>query len=524
MDPMSCQCFATLDNVSQECRCSNIYQFIATHNLWFNKKEGDQREITHLDMSGFKGGQYCIPCGAIEDYFTKLYIRDEAEGRFRYCIEKRSNVFQLFMDVDEKTYSPDWADVDRVEYVTVIQNDIKRFFPTLDEDEYVDLLTVVICTAENAAQQISGTEGNAMKIGLHLHFPNLRVTDHEAKLIRASSVVALERQIPFEKDARVDGGWSEVLDECVYDANGLRMLGSCKLDVCSECKKKTKAEKKLCVHCKGVGRIPALRPYKAQCLVRGNGEIDEEATARLSEDFEYALSLVKIRTPPNATPDQRFKRYEGCPSYKNESLVTRGKQKGCKRFHQDDESAKAIGLNGSKDQMLITSAIERVLKGLISQIHAKYDNLQILDATWLGKGNKSPCLCVRVSGEGSSWCGNVERDHSQNTIYFTVTPNGISQRCFSRKQRASGVCCRDYCSNRIALSSAEHMILFGTSQALPPNTTKANPNPPKSRLTHKSWTTSNGTKEIEQLILTVLAPSWDKRKPHPSAPKRHKAR
>ena len=312
MNPTEGRCIATIDNFSQECKCSGIYEFIDTHALWFNKKEADQREITHLDMSGFKGGQYCIPFGPIEDRFTKLYIKDELyrdlsgvhTPRFRYCIEKRSEVFKLFMDVDEKTYSPDWAEVDRFKYATFIQDDIRRFFPRIDEDELTELLTVVICTADNAAQQVTGTDGTAMKIGLHLHFPNLLVTRHEAKLIRASAVLALENKIPFEKEARIDGGWDEVLDGCVYDANGLRMLGSCKLDICGECKSKTKALKKLCVTCRGVGKIPLARPYQAKYLVKGNGDTDTEATKRLSEDFEYALSMVKIRTPPDSKQKQ----------------------------------------------------------------------------------------------------------------------------------------------------------------------------------------------------------------------------
>lgn len=516
-------CFASIDNI-RECKCTNSHEFVQVHKLVLDKKTNDQREVTYLDMSGHGGGQYCIPHGKVNDMFMELYSRDVKNGRGVFCIEKRSAVFKLFMDIDEKTHDPDWEEQDRLEYVTVIQEDMRRFFPRMEEKELDELLKVVVCTAENAAQILPSGEGDVVKIGIHLHFPNLSVTDHEAKLIRASAVGALERQLPFSPEARLEGGWNTALDECVYEANGLRMLGSIKMDPCQECKKKGKTEKLSCTVCGGRGRIPQPRPYKAQVVINGDGVVDEDETQRVVSDFDYALSLVKIRTPPNSKPDTRFERYEGCPSYKDELSNSRTKGKKVKRFKQDDETSKAIGINGHKDCLMITPAVEKVFLRLMSKVDPKYANLQIGDATWLGTA-KSPCLCVRVAGEGSSWCRNVGRDHTQNTIYFTVTSNGLSQRCFSRKMRESGVSCCDYCSERVPLSSAENMILFGsTNSGAVSDGSATKKKDLKNRFTHKRWSSSNDTKEIEDIIINVLAPSWDKRvrRPPPGDPKRRR--
>lgn len=475
-----------------------------------------------MDMSGHMGGQYCIPYGNVYDKFLKIYCRDVREGRFVYCIEKRSTVFRMFMDIDEKTHDPNWEDVDRLEYATTIQHDMRRFFPSVEPSELDHLLKVVVCTPKNAAQILSSEGGNdVVKIGIHLHFPNLLVTDHEAKLIRASAVGALEKHVPFPPEANIEGGWNTALDECVYDANGLRMLGSNKMEFCSACKKKSKTEKSKCTECNGRLKFPIRRPYVAQFVIDGNGIVNEDETEKAISDFDYVFDMVTIRTPPGSQPDARFERYEGCPSYKNEHANGRAKGKKQKRFKQDDESSKAIGINGYKECLLITPVIEKVLLGLMSKIDEKYKNIQINDATWLGT-TKSPCLCVRVAGEGSSWCRNVGRDHTQNTIYFTVTPNGLSQRCFSRKMRDTGTSCCNYCSERATLTSAELMILFGnTSSATLPDGSKKKKDT-KNRFTHKRWSTSNDTKEIEEIIINNLAPSWDKRVPRPrKEPKRN---
>lgn len=49
-------------------------------------------------------------------------------------------------------------------------------------------------------------------------------------------------------------------------------------------------------------------------------------------------------------------------------------------------------------------------------------------------------------------CGNLGwRSHNSNTVYFTVTPTGVRQRCFCRcetlEHRTAGVMCKDYVSD-----------------------------------------------------------------------------
>ena len=49
---------------------------------------------------------------------------------------------------------------------------------------------------------------------------------------------------------------------------------------------------------------------------------------------------------------------------------------------------------------------------------------------------------IRVIGDGSNYCKNKQDNHTSCTCYFSVTPKGVKQKCFSRKEieYAHGLC------------------------------------------------------------------------------------
>ena len=74
---------------------------------------------------------------------------------------------------------------------------------------------------------------------------------------------------------------------------------------------------------------------------------------------------------------------------------------------------------------------------------------------------------ITVDGMGSSYCTNVRRDHTGNKIYFEVTPDGVRQRCFCQKSRATGClldACPKYHSRCKALSGQNRRLLFPESK------------------------------------------------------------
>ena len=63
-----------------------------------------------------------------------------------------------------------------------------------------------------------------------------------------------------------------------------------------------------------------------------------------------------------------------------------------------------------------------------------------------------------------NFCINVNRQHTSSEIYFQITPNGICQKCYCKKEtsigRISGPC-KDFASDIIPLNKILQMLLFG---------------------------------------------------------------
>ncbi|AAR26870.1 FirrV-1-A46 [Feldmannia irregularis virus a] len=72
-------------------------------------------------------------------------------------------------------------------------------------------------------------------------------------------------------------------------------------------------------------------------------------------------------------------------------------------------------------------------------------------------------IVARVSGPGASYCMNKNREHGSNHIYFWITPEGIYQKCFSRKDALGSLPCKAYRSGCYKISRALKLKLFPQS-------------------------------------------------------------
>lgn len=441
----------------ENCKCASVDDFCTYHDVWLRKKDGDDRAVTYLDMSGKKGGQLCIEEGLMEQRFVEAYSKSMLHGQSHFICEKKTEFFNMFYDIDEKNFSVKSERRNRNKYAQVLQEDIKRFYPSIEPDDpffdcFVSTPTSIDGNDFECYREVCNSTGNSyLKCGMHVHFPNIVVDRHQALLIRESGLSILERRIPFEKDSNI-AGWEEVIDSCVYDANGLRMLGSCKCAICSVCKRNPK-KRPNCKKCNGVGKEYIQRRYMIHLVLLADGTIDEEMRDRLYTDWETAIDMVTIRSCERA-PDSRFVRYSGCPSYKSELNSVLGRKK-VRRFKVDEASSKDLGITTKSRSLDITESRNQVLKSVIKKLGGDMDayaNIEIKDAVFWGDDNRQ--LCVRVTGEGSNWCPNVKRDHSSNTVYFVVTPEYAKVKCWSKKK------CSHYQSSVVTLSQYEALMLF----------------------------------------------------------------
>lgn len=507
------QCYGAHGDIDK-CSCNSVGMFLRHHNMYINRHSGDQRCPTHLDMSGHMGGQiHCRP-GREEERFLELYATSVKYQQPLFLIEHRTSVFPMFFDIDEKRYDVvEWSKVDRIEYVNTIQRSTRRFFPDVEDEAAAELFECNVCAPDKEVQHFYNEAGEevSVKIGIHLHFANLLVNDANAKLIRAAAVAALEKDFPFNRKVLPEG-WDGVIDSSVYDSNGLRMLKSFKQISCPDKCGSSKRKNTGCITCNGTGKVPQRRGYTPKWVIRGdNGEVDEEETRRVREDFCYALSRVSIRTRGgDAVADARFRRFKGCPSFKVDVVEGRCGGGGAprRRVHKNDETgAKEIGISKRKQALELTPSRRKALQQIFHRINPVYKDIEIQDAVWLGNG-RVPQLCVRVEGQGSSWCSNKGADHGNNTIYFMVTPEGARQRCFSHKEHC-GVACHQYQGPIQPLVHPEGIILFESagkkgSVADSFYGSSAPARTPAS-IAEARWDTSHDCKELDRVMYTGWA-------------------
>jgi len=161
---------------------------------------------------------------------------------------------------------------------------VGKLFPDLDS---WTLRAVVSTASSKKREKEVNVEGEAerckvelIKRGYHILFPEMLLTKNDAAAIRLC-VVRVLKEKHGERYCRIsqpDGRvllidtWENIVDPTVFSANGLRMLGSHKVEKCKN------HQKGGCKTCNGFGRVDEGRPYSICAIVGGRGElVDEKA-------------------------------------------------------------------------------------------------------------------------------------------------------------------------------------------------------------------------------------------------------
>lgn len=428
----------------------SIRAFCIEHGIW-NKVEIDGKRMhTHLDLFGGEGGIMNIP-DSLNEEFLEIYANAIQQRTYYgpcFLVEKKTAVFRMFFDVDLKlneSRRPSTNDFFLIFRQIVI--DMARFFPTLPGPEKETLLKCVVASCSDARP-----EPGVLKLGFHLHFPNLLVNREQALLIHASSIAALDLYAPHI--GAKEEGWRTILDSCVYEENGLRMIGSDKITKCPECKDK-KAKVKTCKACSFKGKVMCGRPYQVAFAMTGDGMPDHHHMAELVNDYPKTVRATSIRSFEKC-PHPQFTRYEGCPSI---IALRKVATKANTTYHVinthsvDDEGMASMKKSvGGRLIKIADDDILRTITALLQRRNDRWRNIVVRRASYTSTERKE--IWVTVGGEGSSFCLNVKRDHTSNTIYFSITPEGVVQRCFSKKE------CSNFGSERFRIVDFESDILF----------------------------------------------------------------
>ena len=340
------------------------------------------QEVTHFM---FDGGKLDISI----DYETFQMMYCKFFHHKNCIVERKTPYFKFFIDFD--FLSEDVVSID--EYVNTIQTTLVNLYKIND-------LKCIITGADKFKKVFKGDK-LYLKQGYHLHWPDIIVNKETAKCIRNNLIVNLTNV--YGKNEKHYESWDKIIDKCVYEKNGLRLVGSDK-----------------CTISDGI-KVYENRIYVLKEVYTG---IVKNETLR--EIYETnLLDLIKDTSIRS----------------KEEKETTVYNLRG---YTEEEESVKPSGnLINMERKSIEYKSIEKFFK-----LHAI--GYRVEDIRTISKVKDKQMFLISSK---SKFCQNKQDFHSNNHVYFKLTPSGLCQKCLSESSGVHGPC-RDYQSSFVSITPA----------------------------------------------------------------------
>lgn len=352
-------------------------------------KDATKRNVTHYMLDGGK-------LDLTSDYilFQELYTK---YIKFKNCIvEKKTNVFRFFIDFD--ILSTNVIDIN--DYAISVQNVMCNVYNNPE-------LKCIITKADNP-KEIKKGDNVFIKQGYHFNWPDITVDKNVAIRIRENILVSLNTI--YGKPETFFDSWDKIIDKCVYDKNGLRLVGS---DKCTYSDGKYTYEN---------------RVYNYYTTYIGNKLSD-------TSDNIYKSDLLKVIQDTSIRTDiLEITKFHDLPEYEEIEEDFESDNSGNFTVLSSENSQKNSILRFFKNH--VTGYRVDDIRGILKS--QKYDTLYLINTK-------------------SKYCQNKCGYHTNNHIYFKLTPAGICQMCMSENDgepddKGSVINCKNFESKRIPLS------------------------------------------------------------------------
>ena len=378
----------------------DLKETLQKHGWWLRRgPDSTGKKATHLLLDG---GRLHVPDGDagsfLNEYALAVARKDSTPPAL---VELRTPVFKLFMDIDARL-PPDAPDTfDFTPVWTTIFRAATNFF--------VHAPRLLVCTAP-----IKLEANGSKKFGAHLVWPETFARPEVALAFR--DVLLPDLKSAFGGMCVND--WDDVVDACVYKANGLRMPWSVK----------------------GPGDA---RPYipTAELLLDGDDGPVSTVLLPLPQGVSAVRAWVHTLSIRATLADEATALHEGI--HVPEPAAASGRGGG--------------GGGGGRERLEAYCHVLPQIDGVIPEEYKPQSFTALF---------RTPHSVMLRST--STYCKNVGRHHTSSTVYFVVNRSGVAQRCFCRKDttdgRANGTC-KDYESPSITLPDAVIEAFLGTAGA-----------------------------------------------------------
>ena len=352
-------------------------------------KNTDNRNVTHYMLDGGK-----LDLTADYQLFQELYTK---YIKFKNCIvEKKTNVFRFFIDFD--ILSTEILDINT--YAVSVQNIMCNVYNIPD-------LKCIITKADSPKEIKKGNDV-FIKQGYHFNWPDIMVDKNVALRIRENVLISLNTI--YGKPETFFDSWDKIIDKCVYDKNGLRLVGS---DKCTYSDGKYSYEN---------------RVYNYYTTYIGNKFSEEH-------DDTYKGNLLKVIQDTSIRTDiLEITTFYNLPEYEETEEDFSSNDPGNFTSLSNENSQKNSILRFFKNH--VTGYRVEDVRGILKS--QMYDTLYLINTK-------------------SKYCQNKCGYHTNNHIYFKLTPAGICQMCMSENDgepddNGNVINCKNFESKRIPLS------------------------------------------------------------------------
>lgn len=484
---------------------ADLMTWLSKRRYWISKKVALAKGTSlswysHLSMDGARGGRLAV-AEVDNAIFYQKYAAGIAKNMSFYLSENRTPVFRMFIDGD---FPPiDFSPAERCRFEMEVMKVMQSFYPDVLHDSKTFIMVVcgiqdeknpqikaigdddlsdhlmlnptspkdVVCCEEDAKENTPAKKPKSTA-NVHLHFPNLYVTAERAAVIARTIALVLEQTWP-----RDDLNWNDVVDSCVYVSTGLRMVGSRKCKMCSECNGKG------CCECGMVGRFDLGRVYRADAAFIGTTPHPKFLKVIKRSVINEVLACT-IRNYDNRQPTDGWAKPHDMPGVDMSALNKFAEDVSSTLKLSGDVIHKLTKLKRPRSSSDVApkqvanstmvpkgSAIYTHCQELIRSYHPNFVKVSI---SKMYKMDSKNIFTVFVDGPGANYCLNLlppKKSHGGRNVYFVISEYGVRQKCTCKHlvERKNGCMCKDFKSAQRPLTYVDKKLLFGV--ALPSNPT-----------------------------------------------------
>lgn len=428
---------------------------------WSAKKRPGVKESHRM----LDGGNLYVPPHKMDEFFAE-YVSSLQKNQQLFITETTTPIFKLFIDLD--FCNPEAIREEKImDYCKFIQGIVGEFLNNIYSVQ--ERMTIVSVSPPKEKEK---NKAIYQANGIHMNWPNVLVNIHDAFLLRKAVIYALETQYgrrPFYNT------WEQVVDESIYIHGGLRMIGSQKTKLCPECKNKD-SKRSSCEACSAFGKIIYPHIYKMVAVIDGHEQAMPEYFAELERNplkmvkdtsiksFETETghpNLITLATLPSWFPSKLSKNdmkeiSDGQPVKKRRRIVEPPGQEDIDGMSQFSSNRIPIYSNDKRFQ--------EVKRFINAHLPTQYTDCIV-------ELNRCAGGAYYVVRTDSHMCMNFKdapsRTHTNNTIYFYLSPEHCYQKCFCTCDSVEGRLhgkCSDYRSSGYPLPPKLRKLLFSDSE------------------------------------------------------------